>query len=57
MKYRFDKKYNRDNIVNVNDVKEIMKDYLRDWVKRETEYNVKVWFDDEMKYKEKFDEG
>tara|TARA_B110000116_G_C16769923_1_gene552780 strand:- start:1759 stop:1914 length:156 start_codon:yes stop_codon:yes gene_type:complete len=50
-------KYNRDNVIDISDFKDIMKDYLRDWVKKETEYNVKVWFDDEIKYKEKFDEG
>ena len=44
-------------VTMATDFKDIMKDYLRDWVKKETEYNVKVWFDDEIKYKEKFDEG
>lgn len=50
-------KYYRDNVIDISDFKDIMKDYLRDWVKKETENNIKVWFDDEMKYKEKFDEG
>ena len=50
-------KHNRNNIVNVSDVKNIVKDYLRDWVKKETENNVKVWFDKNHSVTDRYDEG
>lgn len=50
-------KHNRNNIVNVSDVKNIVKDCLRDWVKKETENNVRVWFDKNHSVTDRYDEG
>jgi len=49
--------YKSNNVLNVNDVKDIMVDYVKMWSKEEMERNIKVWFDDECGYKELFDEG
>lgn len=50
-------RYSKENVVNVSDIKYLMKKYISDYSKEEMEKNVKLWFDGEKGYNDLFDEG
>ena len=50
-------RYKSENVVNVDDVKTIIRDYISKWSKIEMENNIKVWFDNNHSVKDKYDEG
>ena len=37
---------NENNVVSVDDLKLMIRDYLEEWKRKEYERNVKLWFDD-----------
>lgn len=37
-----------NKIVEIADVKNVIKEYLKVWGKEELERNIKIWFDDEL---------
>tara|TARA_B100000902_G_scaffold392203_1_gene444239 strand:+ start:2324 stop:2479 length:156 start_codon:yes stop_codon:yes gene_type:complete len=50
-------RYDRNNVVNVSDIKNIVRDIMNDYSRKEMERNVKLWWEGEKGYDDLFDEG
>ena len=49
-------RYNKNNVIQINDIKNLVLDYLEKYKKEQYEKNIKIWFSEKID-NDIFDEG